>query len=386
MKKYLILLLFVTMIGGGTFAQGIQFTQGTWKELLAKANKEDKLIFVDAYAEWCGPCKKMAKDVFTQKEVGDYFNAKFLNVKMDMEKGEGIGLASDFGIMAYPTLLFVNGKGDVVHRAVGYHTTDLLVELGEAALDPNKNIGSINARYDSGDRSPDLLRNLAFARYDAMDGSYAQIADEYLATQKDWSTKENMEFIMRMVSELDSKMADHLIKNRKSFEEKFGERFVAGKFEELVQNGISTAESEADLKKVENLYTSIYPEKGGEMSGRLRMGFYAQREDWPNFAKAAVAFYNKYPAGSWDELNSVAWTFYETVDSKKDLKSALKWADKSIKMDTNYFNVDTKASLLYKLGKKRKALKTASQAIELAKKAGEDYSATELLVEKIKAL
>ena len=90
MKKYLILLAFTLILGSTCIAQGIEFAHGsTWKEILAKAEKEDKLIFVDAYAEWCGPCKKMAKDVFTQKEVGGYFNANFVNVKMDMEAGEG---------------------------------------------------------------------------------------------------------------------------------------------------------------------------------------------------------------------------------------------------------------------------------------------------------
>ena len=385
MKKWLIFLSFAFLMGSNTFAQsGIQFTQGTWKELLARADKEDKLIFMDAYAEWCGPCKKMAKDVFTQKEAGDFFNTKFINVKMDMEKGEGIGLSSDFGIMAYPTLLFIDAKGKVVHRAVGYHTTDLLLDLGEAALDPNRNISSINARYEEGDRSPELLRNLAQARYDAMDGSYSQIAEEYLATQKNWNSDENMEFIYRMVDDLDSKMADHLLENRKEFENKFGEQAIAGKINELVQNTVSKAETEADLKKVEQLYARAYPDKAGEMAGRLKMGYYAQREDWDNFAKAATSFYEKYPAQSWDELNEIAWIFYEVADGKKNLQTAVKWAKQSVKMEENYFNTDTLAALHYKLGKKGKALKYANKAIKLAQAAGEDYSSTEQLIQQIK--
>lgn len=385
MKKYLILLAFAFIMGSNTFAQsGIQFTQGTWKELLAKAEKENKLIFMDAYAEWCGPCKMMARDVFTQEEVGKYFNSKFINVKMDMEKGEGIGLSSDFGIMAYPTLLFIDKTGEVVHRAVGYQTSDLLLELGEAALDPNRNIGSINTKYENGDRSPDLLRTLALARYDAMDGSYLEIAEEYLATQKDWSSDENMEFIFRMVSDLDSKMADYLLENRQAFDVKFGDRAISGKVNELVQNTISRAETEDDLKKVEQLYAKIYPDQAEEMALRLKMGYYAQREDWSSFGKAADAYYKKFPAQSWDELNEIAWIYFEEVEGKKELKTAINWAKQSVKMDKNYYNMDTMASLYFKLGKKGKALKAANEAIKLAKASGEDYSATELLIEKIK--
>ncbi len=384
MKKYLILLAFALLMGSNSYAQGIQFTNGTWKELKAKAEKENKLIFMDAYAEWCGPCKKMAKDVFTQKEVGDYFNTHFVNVKMDMEKGEGIGLSNDFGIQAYPTLLFINSEGKVVHRAVGYHTTDLLIGLADIANDPDRNTGSITARYDAGDRSPELLRNLAMARYDAMDGTYVEIADEYLATQKDWSTDENVSFIFQMADDLNSKMADYLMSNRKLFEGKFGEEAVTGKVDEMVQNTIAHAETEADLKKVETLYAKTYPERAAELSGQLKMGFYAQREDWKNFATVANAHFKKFPVEDWSILNDLAWMYYDAVDTKKELKCALGWAKQSVKMDKNYANTETVASLYYKLGKKGKALKYANEAISLAKASDEDYSATELLIQKIK--
>jgi thiol-disulfide isomerase/thioredoxin len=386
MKKIIILAAFAALLGSNTYGQGIQFAHGEWKELLAKASREDKLIFVDAYAEWCGPCKKMAKDVFTQKEVGDYYNTRFINVKMDMEKGEGIGLAQKFGITAYPTLLFINEKGDVVHRAVGYHTSDLLLGLGEAALDPARNIGSVKAKYEKGDRSPDLLYNYAMLQYDAMDATYGKTAEEYLATQKDWSSDKNMEFLFQMLNNSDSKMFDYFVEHKAAFEQKFGENSVTGKVDELVQGVVYQAQSEADLKPVDNLYAKMFPARAGELSGRLRIGYYAAKEDWDNYAKATTAFYKKYPAQSWDELNQAAWFFYESVEGKKNLKQALKWALKSVKMESLYYNNDTVAALYYKLGKKGKALKYANKAIALAKETGEDYSSTAMLLDSIKKM
>ena len=79
---------------------GISFQEMSWTDALAKANKNERLIFVDCYTSWCGPCKKMAKDVFTNAEVGDYFNAHFLNLKIDMEKGEGPALAKKYQVKA----------------------------------------------------------------------------------------------------------------------------------------------------------------------------------------------------------------------------------------------------------------------------------------------
>ena len=386
MKNILFILALTFFLSYHMDAQGIQFDRGDWQEILSKAEQENKLIFVDAYAAWCGPCKKMDRDVFSQKEVGDYFNAKFVNAKIDMEKGEGPGLARSFGVMAYPTLLFVNSRGDVVHRSVGYHTTDLLLALGEAALDPNKNMGSIEMKYEAGERNPELLYNLALAKLDAMDGTYVKVAEDYLATQADWNTKENREFIYRMVNSLDSKMATHIIDHKPDYEEHLGDRAVSAKINELVQNQVARAEKEEDLKSIEMLYARIYPEKGAEMAGRLKMGYYAQREDWPGFAKATNAFLKKFPAQSWDELNEYAWIFYEEVQDKKLLKYALKWAKKSIKMESNYYNNDTVAALYYRLGKKGKALKAANKAIAMAKVEGEDHASTDALLEEIKKM
>ena len=387
MKNILFIIAFTFLLGSNIHSQdGIKFDKSEWKEILAKAKKEKKLIFVDAYAAWCGPCKMMDRDVFSQKEAGDFFNAKFVNAKIDMEKGEGIGLSRSFGVMAYPTLLFVNSSGNVVHRAVGYHNPGQLLELGEAALDPSRNMGSIADKYEQGDRSPELLYTLALAKLDAMDGTYEEVAEEYLKTQNDWNTKENREFIYRMVNSTDSEMAKHLVHHKKDYEAHLGSQAVAGKINELVQNQVANATSEADLKSIEDIYAVLYPGKAEEMVSRLKMGYYAQKEDWSGFAKATNASLKKYPAESWDELNEYAWIFYEEVQDKKLLKCALKWAKKSVAMESNYYNHDTLAALYYRLGKKGKALSTANKAIAMAKETGEDHSSTDALLEEIKKM
>ena len=92
-------------IGAMTLAQGIKFEDTNFSTILAKAKKENKLIFVDSYASWCGPCKLMVKNVFPQKAVGDYYNSHFVNAKIDMEKGEGIDLAHKYNVIVFPTYL-----------------------------------------------------------------------------------------------------------------------------------------------------------------------------------------------------------------------------------------------------------------------------------------
>ena len=114
-----------------TNSEGMNFTEGTFAEILAKAKKEKKNIFFDAYASWCGPCKLLKRDVFTTKTAGDFFNKNFINVAMDMEKGEGAALAPAFQITAYPTLLILNYKGEIIGRTMGYQSAEKLIEFAK---------------------------------------------------------------------------------------------------------------------------------------------------------------------------------------------------------------------------------------------------------------
>ena len=67
-----------------SFAQGIAFYDGTWDEILAKAKKEHKMIFLDAYTSWCGPCKMLVNQTFPQPEVGIFFNSNFVNTHFEL--------------------------------------------------------------------------------------------------------------------------------------------------------------------------------------------------------------------------------------------------------------------------------------------------------------
>jgi len=118
---------------------GIDFFHGTWEEALTKAKKENKLIFLDAYAAWCGPCKRMARTTFMNKEVGDFFNKNFINYKMDMEKhADGKRLSQKYRLTAYPTLFFIDAKENVAHKTVGGLNNSQAISFGKEALSKNQ--------------------------------------------------------------------------------------------------------------------------------------------------------------------------------------------------------------------------------------------------------
>lgn len=111
--------------------KGIVFTKGTWAEILKKAKSENKVIFFDAYTTWCGPCKLLQKNVFTRADVAQVFNKKFINVKFDMESGEGPMLAEKYPLQGYPTLFFINPDGTMVKEVIGYQKPEMLIKIGQ---------------------------------------------------------------------------------------------------------------------------------------------------------------------------------------------------------------------------------------------------------------
>lgn len=121
MKKYLLLIGISLFLGNKSKAQGIIFESGSFTEALVKARTENKLLFVDVYTSWCGPCKRMSQETFTQTKLGNYFNRNFINYKQDGEKNDGPELMKKFDITTVPTFLFLDGDGKLVLKLHGFH-------------------------------------------------------------------------------------------------------------------------------------------------------------------------------------------------------------------------------------------------------------------------
>ena len=107
---------------------GIDFSDLSLAEAKALAKKKKKVIFIDAYASWCGPCKMLDKNTFSDASVGTYFNDKFISLKIDCEKHpDGRSVASTYSVSAYPTLIWIDAEGNLIKKEVGYRTPEQLL-------------------------------------------------------------------------------------------------------------------------------------------------------------------------------------------------------------------------------------------------------------------
>lgn len=111
----------------------INFQHIDLTEAKAQAVKTGKYIFIDCYTDWCGPCKRMAATSFKDPRVAAVFNKQFINIKIEMEKDkDGPETALQYKIKAYPTLLIIDGQGNLVKQAIGMQSADGLIALAKS--------------------------------------------------------------------------------------------------------------------------------------------------------------------------------------------------------------------------------------------------------------
>ena len=114
---------------------GIEFDHISVETAKRMSNESGKLIFIDCYTDWCGPCKRMAATSFKDAAVGKIYNDNFINLKIEMEKNpEGRALAQRYKVRAYPTLLIIDGKGNLIRQVVGMQSKDGLIMFAKAAM------------------------------------------------------------------------------------------------------------------------------------------------------------------------------------------------------------------------------------------------------------
>jgi thiol:disulfide interchange protein len=96
-----------------------------YKAALQKAKSENKLVMVDIYAVWCGPCRFLDRNTFSNKDVEARLSNGFIAVKIDLDKSpEATELARKFSVNAIPHIVFLDSDGKRLSDIVGYVPPD----------------------------------------------------------------------------------------------------------------------------------------------------------------------------------------------------------------------------------------------------------------------
>ncbi len=386
--KQLLFLLTLTALVSRSSAQGIDFFHGPMAEALQKAQKEDKIIFIDCFTEWCGPCKRMAATTFKDEKIGDFFNGAFVNMKIDMEKGEGPDLAIKYNVTAYPTYLFVNQKGEVVHQSLGAMQADAFLEVAKTAMGKMDNSKEFEKAYSEGKRDPDLILKYVRALNRAGKPSL-KIVNDYLAKQPDLTQPDNLRIIFEGTTQADSKVFDLLVKNRDKVAALYMPQQVKDRIEAACQKTLQNAttyKNDALRKEAIDKMKMYCPDKADAFALHADMKYYEAARDPKNFCAACETYAKKQAGNNANQLYGLAKQISTAFpDDKNAMQDAEKYARKAAENGglANYYY--TYASILYKNGKKKDALENAQKSLQIAKD-GQPQQVPEIeqLIEQIK--
>ncbi|OAV45824.1 hypothetical protein A3850_006555 [Lewinella sp. 4G2] len=362
---------------------GMVFEEKPFEELLAQAKAEDKVIFIDAYTTWCGPCKMMSSKVFPDMEVGKVYNDRFINAKIDMEKGEGPGIAQRYNVMAYPTYLFIDGDGNIVHKALGYIPAPKFLALADVAVS-DKNLGTLNKRYDDGERDAAFIESYLGTLTDVYEKQRAgEVIEDYLASKEDWTDEGTVGLIIANPGKVGGDRMHFLLTHPEEAMASAGSgSYMMGLQQVLLGQYMQDAGKRAlpETKDIIPFYTKYAAPLKDRLAAHYTMFQASQMNDMETYLPAAKYYLKAYPSNDFGELNTAAWDFFENATDPADLELALGWAKQSVELRATYPNLDTLAWLYKKTGDDAMAAKTAARAIEMAKETDQDYSSTEELL------
>jgi thiol-disulfide isomerase/thioredoxin len=370
-RRILILLSLLTL----SVSDG--FLERPWQEIVAMAKQENKMIFLDAYASWCGPCKWMAANMFTNDVIAEYYNKTFICASFDMEKGEGVNLRNKYGVRAYPSLLFINADENMVHERVGApQKVQDYIDMARIAQNPEEGLAAYIKKYNAGENSPQFIQTLLCRLADAYIPVNA-VMKKYFTTQNesDLFNRVNWNIIYRFVSEINDPLFEFLVNHQSEYAKSYSKDSVNDKISDVyLYNLRGAAHSSPNPKIADSVYLALKEKvKASGFDGAGKVIFTADLE-WlqgkgknKEFLDLAFENMDKYYADDYDMLSKVSWIVSAMTADSKYMEKALSWSKKSVSIKEEPFNTDTYASLLFKMGKKDEAIKQEKKVIAMAK-------------------
>lgn len=384
--------LFILFISLSVFSQeSINFEKGTFKEILAKAKKEKKLVFMDAFASWCGPCKMMEKNIFPLPAVSEYYNANFINARFDMEKGEGREIAMKYGVRSYPTFLFLNGDGEVVLKNYGYMGEQDFLTIAKEANQPKYRTSSNKELFEKGESNPEFLLNM-MSLYAQSDYELAKKASEryFIVKNNQPLTKDELGMLLYFIKSPSDPNYQIFVAKKpeitKLMSEDIYNQFDTNiKITKILENALDQKTGTInDDEFFKNAIPLVGKTEAEIALNRMKVIIYPNSANFPEYEKAALSYYQNAENFESEELLKAAWIFSEFITTPSSLKKAEEWAEKSVMKSETAENTFILAKIYSKTGKKDQAKTYAEISKNLAKAQGKDDKLATQLLESLK--
>ncbi len=386
--KTLITLSLALLSAIPSFADGVEFIEGSWEEARQMAADQNKYIMVDAYTDWCYWCKVQDKETFSREDVGTFVNAHFIPVKINFEEGIGVKLAMKYRVQGFPTLLFFTPQGEFIGRIVGYNDDpQAWIKEAHAMLSPMAQPSEVDP--DDLDLDfPDFFVE-SFTR-DGQRGKPAdpEVVSAWLDQQEDPYTE--VAFCVIKMRQTNEKWNNFFIEHADEYANRYGKEEVEEKIANIYMIKGYEAMNAGDEAALDAVAEEAREKAGDELADmiatRFKMDLYMSQERYEEYMELAIPmFKNEEGELNHNLINSVCWNLYENVDDEMLLGKALDWMEQVVRENPEYNYVDTYAALFYATGQLDKAETWAKKAISIGEADETETGATEELMEKIKA-
>ena len=420
-NKIVAVLLLGVLFAGQALAQGIDFKHIDFEEALDQAKEQDKLIFIDFYTEWCGPCKKLAAGPFKEQANGDFYNQNFISLKLDAEK-EGKEAAARYKVTAYPTMLFVNGDGDIVHMGVGVTKGYDMIAFGEEALN------AATAKYSweklqamfPNKQDDEAFLKLYFQKMKEFGTDPSEGIDAWLKIQTEFeeSSEGMLQFLLKeqqhvyfgsKAEEIFDANYEHYLSIASEYQTKMLQRFRHAMFLHSLEKARDNEDAELMRVVMDRYQQYDFRARLGDDLNTFKMDYYRFSKDYDGFKRSAETyvdslknlqsiseirekdeeFYQFYSKGkepgkdistdvmlqkykegkiATERVESIVKTghkYLALMDGKRETNTLEKWLDYCYELIPGQYSVDNlKADLLYSEGQAQEAIALKSVAIE----------------------
>ena len=407
----LLLIIFLLFITVNLFSQtgnkGVHFEDElSWKEILAKAQKDNKMIFVDLYTSWCSPCRIMEQYVFPLENVGDFMNSHFISYKLQMDSAynphykedEVINFGKNYNIKSFPTYLYFSPQGEVVHKFIGSMNDSAFIKLGNTALNPELQYFTLRERYKKGEIEVPKLWKLAIdAKYAGDDSLSKVLQRKYLLYTnslpiESLATVGNVNFIETFWQVLSPN--DRLFKLMYTSPEKVN--IISGE-KQFAENRVFYIIYRTEIgdkiwphnKLIDRnpdwavLTSQIKDKYNQELADRIvlrgQVKWFKDKGDKENYARCYISWLEKFGLDTTfkgkQDLNDFAFSvLFEHINDKGLINRGIAILAPLVEKETDFPEfIDTYANLLYKVGRNNEAISIEERAMSInASKVGQD--------------
>lgn len=385
----IVTLIFTVFISGSLlFGQSINFEPMSLEDALTESGKTGKPVLFMAYQSTCSHCEKMLNEIFPDTAVSNFYNANFINVKVDLlDQAMAKKYIKQFYITSFPTFVILNSKGETLYQFVGEFKGSEFVKQGKLALDPQNQIPTNRIAFEKNMADSTACYNylLVLSRGRL---STQGVANSYFAAnnkQLEINTT-NWKILSMSVSDMESEVFKFMLSHRNDFAQVMTAKKVDRKFYLTAAYNLQTPASNNDTTnyfKMRNIAATFGMPIIDSLILVNDLNVYEKNKRWDDYINAAKSGAEKYLWNDSNTLRRISDNFYEHSDDKSTLMKGANYAVRSAELKPEYFNNLSAAKIYYKTGYDDLAKKYAKQAIVEGKKKGMNVNEAEIMVNEL---